>query len=361
MIPVYAPALSENERESLIAAFDSGWISGAGPEVGRSEDLLGELLGLEVALVSNGTTALHLALQAVGIRPGDKVLVPSFAYVAPANAVKYCGAFPVFVDCDEQTWQSMKSDFESRYDPSVKAIIVVHNYGGIANISEICNWAKSKGLLVIEDCAEALGSKFSGNHVGSTGDIATFSFYGNKTITCGEGGAVACSNRGIMTRIKKLRSQGLAEHRQYWHDVVGYNYRLNNLSASLLPTQLKRLDDILEAKRAIYRLYRGRLANVFDMQRFRDEECPWMVSILLNDETEREKARAFLYRNQVETRPTFYPIHTMPPYFDEYVPLPKAEELALRGVNLPSGPGSSHTQIEHVCELLLEGKSCEWE
>lgn len=361
MIPVYAPLLTASERSAVLNAFDTGWISGAGPEVENAELLLGELLGSEVALVSNGTTALHLALQAVGIQSGDKVLVPSFSYVAPANAVKYCGALPVFVDCDYQTWQAMKADYEKRYDPKVRALILVHNYGAIANVDEIYTWARSKGMLVIEDCAEALGSKFSGKSAGTLGDISTFSFYGNKTITAGEGGAIACSNKGLMKRIKKLRSQGLAEHRQYWHDVVGYNYRLNNISAALLPPQIRRLGDIIEAKRSIYEQYRSSLGHIFEMQRFREEECPWMVSILLGSEAERDKARDFLTANKVETRPTFYPIHTMPPYFEEYTPLPKCEELALRGINLPSGPGTSNAQLARVSDLLIRGQKCGWE
>jgi len=355
MIKVYEPLLTQYERKALLNAFDSGWISGAGPDINICEKKIEKITNSNASLVSNGTTALHLALMAIGIKPGDKVLVPSFAYIAPANAVKMCNAEPVFVDCEHTTWQSTVADYETKFDKNVKAIIVVYNYGSTGNVNEIIKWAKSKNLLVIEDCAEALGSYVNGKHVGSLSDVGTFSFYGNKTITCGEGGAVISKNFEVISRVKKLKGQGLAEYRQYWHDIVGFNYRLNNLSAAMLIPQLERLDNIIQKKKFIFEKYKNALIDYLEFQKFNDDDCPWMVSVLLPLEMDREKFRNYLTNKNIETRPLFYPIHTMPPYFKDFYPLPVCESISSRGINLPSGPGTSNNEIDYIIECILEG------
>jgi len=252
MIPVYQPAISDKAKEYVNDCLDSSWISSKGKYVQMFEDKFSMMTGVRYAATcSNGTCALHLALMALGIGEGDEVIVPTFTYVASVNAIRYTGATPVFVDCDAKTWQLDPDDVAKKITPKTKAIMVVHLYGHPADMAAI-NWmAHGKGLFVIEDCAEAFGSKFRGEHVGQFGDISTYSFFGNKTITTGEGGMVVTNNEALYDRVLKLKGQGLAQHRQYWHDTIGYNYRMTNIQAAIGVSQLEISDNLLRAKRII--------------------------------------------------------------------------------------------------------------
>ena len=359
-IPVYRPMLTKDERTSLLSAFDSGWISGAGPQVSDAEHKLGQIYDCEALAVCNGTAALHLALVAAGLGPGDKVLVPTFGYVAPANAAVYCGAVPIFVDCDSEHWQSNLNDFQRQYSDDIKGLIIVYTYGAQGKVLDVVKWARSRGLLIIEDCAEALGTRVGGELVGTLGDVAILSFYGNKTITCGEGGAVLSRQPQIIERAKKLRGQGLASSRQYWHEVVGFNYRLSNVCAALLLPQIERLDTILGQKRSINDWYVSNLDSRLKTQQFAEGDIPWMTSVLLPGGIDRDAFTASLKKAGIETRPLFYPIHTMPPYFSSFSPLRSSESLALRGFNLPSGPATTIDELEFIsmtCTRLLDAAS----
>ena len=236
LIPVYRPDLSGNEKAYVNQCLDSTWISSRGEFIDRFQRTFAQRIGSANAIaVCNGTVAIHLPLVALGIGPGDEVIVPSLTYVAAVNAIRYVGATPVFADSDLRTWQIDPVDVEARITPRTKAILAVHLYGQACDMPTLCALARSKGLLVIEDCAEAFGTKIGDQHVGTFGDAASFSFFGNKTITTGEGGMVVLRDPATHRLALKLRGQGLADTREYWHDVVGYNYRMTNICAAIGP------------------------------------------------------------------------------------------------------------------------------
>lgn len=215
-IPIYQPALTGNEKKYVIDCLDSNWISSKGVYVENFEQMFAKQVGIKhAASVSNGTVALHLAMLALGIGEGDEVLVPSFTYIASVNCITYVGAKPVLVDSCPDTWQVNAKDIEKKITPKTKAIMAVHLYGGACDMDAIVKIAHKHQLYVIEDCAEAIGTLYRGRHVGTFGHIAAFSFYGNKTITTGEGGMVLTDDQTLADRVTHLRGQGLAAYRQY--------------------------------------------------------------------------------------------------------------------------------------------------
>jgi perosamine synthetase len=215
--------------------------------------------------------------------------------------------------------------------------------------------AREHGLFLVEDCAEAFGALYKGKHVGGFGDIATYSFFGNKSITTGEGGMVVTNDETLYDRSAHFKGQGLAKHRQYWHDVIGYNYRMTNICAALGLAQLERADSMLARKREVAHLYRERLAGL--PVTFHDEtpgvrHSFWMCSILVEDPAKRDPLRDELEKAGVETRPLFYPVHTMPMYAAKFQRHPVAESLGWRGINLPSWPGLTGEQIHLICDTV---------
>lgn len=355
-IPVYQPWLCGNEERYVLDCLRSGWISSKGYYIAAFEERFAEFIGVRHAIsVCNGTVALHVALAALGIGPGDEVIVPTFTYIAPVNAVVYCGATPIFVDADPHTWQLDPNDVYRRITPKTKAIIVVHLYGHPAEMSALTTLAREHGLFIVEDCAEAFGATYMGKHVGSFGDIATFSFYGNKTITTGEGGMVTTNDDMLAERVRRLKGQGLAPYREYWHDIIGYNYRMTNIAAAIGLAQLENAPLFLDRKRKIAQQYRHLLADthlVFQHELPGVQHSWWMVSVLAPTAQERDLLRQVLAQHGVETRPTFYPVHTMPMYSQRYERHRVAESLGLRGINLPSYPSLNDEQIEEICIVL---------
>jgi perosamine synthetase len=334
----------------------TGWISGAGPHIQRFERAIAGYVGTRyAAAVANGTVALHVALVALGVREGDEVIVPTFAYVAVANAVTQAGATPVFVDCDESRWTLDPGAMARAITPRTRAVIVVHQYGQPADLDAIVSLARTHGLFVIEDCAEALGARVHGQHVGTMGDVATFSFYGNKTITTGEGGMVVTNDFALHDRVQRLRGQGLARHREYWHDVVAYNYRMTNISAALGLAQFERLERFVARKRAIAERYASLCAALpvtLHAEAPGTTHAFWMCSVLVPEPDTRDEVRARMAAAGVETRPTFYPIHTMPMYAARYARHPVSEAIAARGINLPSYPGLTDDDVASVVDAL---------
>jgi perosamine synthetase len=359
--PVYRPNLGELEKQYVNECLNSTWISSKGEFVDRFESNFAKYTGAQHAVsVCNGTVALHLALLALGIKAGDEVIVPTLTYIASVNAIMYMGATPVFVDSLRETWQIDPADVEKKITARTKAILCVHLYGHPCDLASLRKIANAHDLYLIEDCAEALGARFEDQHVGSFGDIATYSFYGNKTITTGEGGMVTANDATIAERARHLKGQGLAANREYWHDVVGYNYRMTNICAAIGVAQLDRIQTILKRKRQVAERYRTSLRGTqYEMQSEASnvQHCYWMVSILLPDARRRDALRASLAEAGVETRPLFYPIHTMPMYSSSNQRFAVAEDLAARGLNLPSYPDLENTEIDFICEILKRFKS----
>jgi perosamine synthetase len=352
-IPLYQPSLTGNEKKYVNECLDSTWISSKGHFVGEFESRFAEYTGIRhAAAVCNGTAALHVALLALGIGPGDEVIVPTLTYIASVNAIAYTGATPVFTDSLNDTWQIDPKAVEQNITERTRAVMAVHLYGHPCDMERIAVLAKKNGLFVIEDCAEAFGSRYKGLHVGGFGDIATFSFYGNKTITTGEGGMVMTHDETLHDRAVHFKGQGLAKHREYWHDVIGYNYRMTNICAALGVAQLEQADAFLARKRRIAESYRRGLQDlpvIVHGEHGDVHHSYWMVSILVERAEQRDRLREVLAASGIETRPLFCPVHTMPMYAAKFQRHAVAESLGWRGINLPSWPGMTDEQVQYIC------------
>ncbi|MGP1666286.1 MAG: DegT/DnrJ/EryC1/StrS family aminotransferase [Rhodanobacter sp.] len=354
-IPIYQPTLAGNEKRYVSECLDTTWISSKGKFVSRFEAEFAKYLGVgHAAAVSNGTVALHLALHTLGIGPGDEVIIPTLTYIATVNAIAYVGATPVFVDAEAETWNMDVSLIEQKITPRTKAIMAVHLYGAVCAMDELLALCEKHNLLLIEDVAEAFGSQFHGRYAGSFGHVATFSFFGNKTITTGEGGMVVSNDQATIARAAYLKSQAVSPVREYWHDEIGFNFRMTNICAAIGVAQLEQADSIIDAKRGIAAWYREELEGLplsFQTEPSDTVHSYWMVSVLLDDVAMRDKIRKALKGAGVETRPLFFPAHTMPVFFSSEV-FPIAEHLSGRGINLPSFHTLSKEQVRFICEVI---------
>jgi perosamine synthetase len=354
-IPVYRPYLAGNEKEYVNQCLDSSWISSKGAFVERFESRFASFIGAEHATsVCNGTVALHLALEAVGIGAGDEVIVPTLTYVASANMIAQTGATPVFADSDDRTWQIDPADLRRKITTRTKAVMAVHLYGHSCDMDELVQICDEFDLLLVEDCAESIGTYYKGRHVGTFGDVATFSFFGNKTITTGEGGMVVAKSGDVLARAYHLKTQAVSPDREYWHDAVAYNYRMTNICAAIGVAQLENADAVIAKKRQIADWYRRGLQGL--PLRSLDESPDtvnsyWMYSIVLDDPAARQPLRQWLGAAKIETRPLFHPCHTLP-HFANGESLPVAESLSRRGLNLPSFPALTHANVQAICHSV---------
>lgn len=356
-IPVYRPAFWGNEKAYVNDCLDTMWISSRGSYVENFERQFAAYTGNPHAIAAcNGTVVLHLAMLALGIGSGDEVILPSLTYVATTNAIAYVGATPVFVDSRRDDWQIDPEAVRRAITPRTKAIVVVHLYGHPCAMDAIMAIAHEHKLYVIEDAAEAFGAHYKGTHVGNFGDIATYSFFGNKTITTGEGGMITCKDPALYKTIRQLRNQGNSETREYWHEVVGYNYRMTNIAAAIGLAQLEKADEILARKRIVAAWYRDGLSGLplqFHEAMGLVEHSYWMCSIALNDPALRDPLREALRAQGIETRPVFHPNHTLP-MFRQELDLPNATYLAAAGINLPSFPTLTEAEVERVCAVIVD-------
>lgn len=355
MIPVYQPYFTGQEKRYVNQCLDSTWISSKGEFIDRFESGFSKYIGARHATsVCNGTVAIHLALETLGLGEGDEVIVPALTYIASVNTIIQTGASPIFVDSLENSWQIDPEDIRRKITPKTKAVMVVHLYGLPCSMDEIMAICRNHGLLLIEDCAEAFGTYYKGQHVGTFGDVATFSFFGNKTITTGEGGMVVARDADVLEKAYHLKNQGVSKTREYWHDVVAYNYRMTNICAAIGLAQLEKADEIIAKKRQIATWYREGLAG---LPLKTHDELPetkhsfWMCSIAVNDSQMRQPLRDYLKQSAIETRPVFHPAHTMP-HCVVTQSFPVAESLGARGINLPSYPGLSHSDVDEIVDTI---------
>jgi len=355
-IPLYKPYLIGNEKKYVNQCLDSTWISSKGNFISKFEQKFSNFIKVKyVTTATNGTCALHLSLLALGLKEGDEVIVPSLTYIASVNAISYVGAKPIFVDSLSTTWQMDPDDIRKKITSKTRAILCVHLYGHPCDMNKITKIAKENNLFLIEDCAEAIGSYFDNKHVGIFGDISTFSFYGNKTITTGEGGMVATNNHTIYEKVLKLKGQGLAKNKEYWHDIIGYNYRMTNICAAIGLAQLENIEIILTKKRNIAHCYKNYLLNTnieFQKNEYNVINSYWMFSVLFENEQIKEQIRQKLIEVGIETRTVFHPIHMMPMYKNINLQLKISERLSSLGINLPSWPGLKNNQIKFICNIL---------
>ena len=362
-IPVAAPSLIGNEKKYVNDCMESGWISSAGKYIELFESHFAEFCGVKHAVACcNGTVALHLALVALGVCANDEVIVPTLTFVATPNAVTYCGALPVFVDSEPNTWNIDSEQVESKITPRTKGIIAVHLYGHPADMSRLREIANRHNLFLLEDAAEAHGATCDGKMIGSIGTAAAFSFYANKIITTGEGGMVLTDDDALAKKLRLLRGQGMDPERRYWHPVVGYNYRMMNLPAAIGLAQLEKINIQLKARKRIAELYQNRLRPIsgitLQTEQIWARHVFWMFSIILDPTLwlDRDSVIETLSNQGIETRPLFYPAHTFPPYKNSTIceKFPIAESLSANGISLPTWAGLSENDIDDVCRALLE-------
>ncbi len=363
-IPVAAPDLGGNEERYAVEAIRSSWISSTGPYIQRFEAEWARLCESETALaVANGTVALHLALLALGAGPGDEVIVPSLTYVATANTVRYVGAEPVFVDVDPATWCLDPALLERSITPRTRGLIAVHLYGHPADMDAIDAIARRHGLWVVEDAAEAHLARYKDRAAGSLGTISTFSFYGNKMFTAGEGGAVTVSSPDLAARMRLLRGQGMDPERRYFFPIVGYNFRLTNLACAILCAQIERRDEITARRRQVYRWYEEALDGVpgIGLQPVAPwaSPAPWLFCVTVEAAEygrSRDELATLLSEAGIDTRPFFVPLHTLPPYQEESArrgdELPHTERLAASGLNLPTFGALTEGQVARIAGAI---------
>ena len=358
-IPVASPMFSGNELKYVTQCVMTGWVSSAGKFVTEFEQVFADFCDTKFAIsTNNGTSALHLALLATGVGPGDEVIVPSLTFISTANAVKYTGATPIFVDCDISTWNIKFAAIEEAITKKTKAIIPVHLYGHPADMDPIVEIARENNIFIIEDAAEAHGALYKSRKAGSIGDLGIFSFYGNKPITTGEGGMVVTDDEALAKQIRLLRDHGMDPDKRYIHSVLGYNYRMTNIQAALGVAQMEYIDQIIEQKRLNALLYTDWLKDVpgiaLPPQAEWAKSIFWLYSIIIDEDEfgmPATKLAEELEKVGVDTRPLFPPIHKQPIY-DTKQYLPVAELISKNGLSLPSSVGLCKSEINNICEAI---------
>lgn len=361
-IPVASPDLKGNELRYLTDALLSSWISSSGKYITRFEEGFAAYCGTKYGVAtSNGTVAIHLALVALGVGKGDEVIVPDLTFAATINAVIHAGAIPVIVDVELDSWCIDPIEIEKAITPKTKAIIPVHIYGQPCDMICIMDIAKRYDLFVIEDCAEAHGATINGQKVGSFGDINTFSFYANKIITTGEGGICLTNNKALDDRMRVIRDHGMSKTKRYWHEMVGYNYRMTNLQAAIGCAQLERINEIIEQRAELeinYKKILSKCSFIEFQQNFENgEKTVWLISLLIKEATIRMQFMSFFKSHNVDIRPFFYPLSNMPIY-KNYISSPKETwnscTLSDCGINLPTFTNVNLNKFESVVKLFEE-------
>jgi perosamine synthetase len=359
-IPVAVPNFFGNEKKYVNDCIDTTWISSKGKYITKFEDSFANYMGSKNAIsCCNGTVALHLPLMALGLKEGDEVIVPSFTYIATANAVRYCGAKPVFADCLYDTWNIDPDDILRKITPKTKGIIPVHLYGNPCDMDPILEIARSNNLFVLEDAAECHGATYKSKKAGTFGDAGIFSFFGNKIITTGEGGMVVTDNLALAEKMRLLKGQGMDPKRRYWFNEVGYNYRMTNIEAAIGLAQLEKIDEHIKARcdvaAAYDKLFKGFEDYLVTQVITKNAKSVfWMYSIRLTDKSKisRDELMENLNEDGIETRPLFYPMHIMPPYYDESAKCPITEKIACNGINIPTHSTLNNEDIEYIADKI---------
>lgn len=363
-IPLAKPILDGNELEYVSDCVNTGWISSQGKYVNLFEEKFAEFTNSQnTCAVSNGTVALHLALVALGVKPGDEVVVPNLTFAAPVNAVIYSGAVPVLVDVNKYTTAMDVDDLRKAITKKTTAIIPVHLYGHPAPMKEIMKIARTNNLFVVEDCAEALGSYYNDKHVGTYGDAGTFSFFGNKTITTGEGGMIIFKDKSTLNHAKILRDHGMSKDKKYWHEFIGFNYRMTNMQAAIGVAQMEVASKFVEAKRYIAEEYNRNLQSIKNVQlpgNYGDViNSYWLYTVFLpiGLTTYRDKILNLMLEDGIEARPIFFPISEMPPY-QRYIDKDKeysvSSYLSKSGISLPSSVNLTKEDILRVSQSFIK-------
>jgi len=364
LIPVNEPLLAGNEKKYLAECIDSGWISSDGPFVARFEEAMAARVSRRHGTaVCNGTAALDVAIEALGIGAGDEVILPSFTIISCVGQIVRCGATPVLVDSDARTWNMDVRQIEAKITPRTKAIVIVHVYGLPVDVQPVLDLGRRYGLRVLEDAAQMHGQTYRERPCGSFGDLSTFSFYPNKLVATGEGGMVVTDDDGLAATCRSLRNLCFEPGRRFVHERLGWNFRMSNLQAAVGLAQLERLDDFVARKRAMGRCYNELLAGLEGVElppaaADYAESIYWVYGIVLDDSVACDAAEMMhaLAALGVGCRPFFCPMHLQPAlrrrelFAGECYPV--AERLYRRGFYLPSGLALTQGQMVRVAEAL---------
>ncbi len=357
---VLEPDIGAQEISNVLECVTSGWISSQGRFIGVFEKAFSDYLGGGHALaVSNGTVALQLALTTLGIGRGDEVIVPDFTFGASINAIIHAGAVPVLADVDPETWTIDLDELKRLITPKTKAVMPVHLYGQPARLDEIRSIATENGILVVEDCAEALGATYKERRIGLDGDCACFSFFANKSITTGEGGMLVFKDAELASRARILRDHGMSPKKRYWHDFAGFNFRMTNMQAAVGVAQIERINELLDRKKSIFQAYDNLLSEHEGISLLPkndwSENSYWLYTLMLNgygDDVRDELITNLGYRG-IDARPGFYPMHQMEPYQEFSTgTYPVSSRLSANSVCLPSSFGLSNEEIHHIVDIF---------
>lgn len=367
-VPVSEPALAGNELEYVTRSLKEGWLSGQGPFVEQFESETAQRLNRRFGIaVNSGSTALEIALAALGIAPGDEVIVPTFTIISCASAVVRCGATPVFVDADPHTWNMSITDLDRHITSRTKAIIPTHIYGLPVDMNPVLTLAQESGLSVVEDAAQAFGQDYRDRPCGSMGEISILSFYANKLVTTGEGGMLLTDDEDLAHRCRDLRDLCFGRNERFTHSELGWSARLSSVQAAIGLAQLETSSARLQRKCEIGRAYNSALESLADVQIAPAEtdfasNHFWAFGLVMRDRATRDKARDLLREYGVSTRPFFWPLHRQPALEDVAFPtatLPVADRLGDAGFYIPGSPTLSDSTVEavaarvrHTCESL---------
>lgn len=354
MINISQPRIGEEEIRLVTDAVSSGWVSSQGKYIQEFEQLFAEYCGSKYCvLTANGTVSLHLAMAALRIGPGDEVIIPDLTFVATANTVMMAGATPILADVNMDDWCLDAADVERKITSRTKAIIPVHLYGHPANMTALQEIADRHQIHLIEDAAEAHGAEHGGKKVGSLGTFGSFSFFGNKIITTGEGGALTTDSQELAERAKFLRDHGMSKEKRYFYTEIGYNYRMTNLQAALGVAQLKKIDSLLASRREIletYKHYLGDKGFTLNPHLTNNNPVNWMTCVVIDDfdKLKREHLQKQLLNKGIDSRPFFYTVSELPMY--QRTQCEVSARLSNTGLNLPTFPGLSESEIKYISE-----------
>lgn len=369
MIPLCVPKMAGNEWEYVKECIDTNWVSSAGKYVDLFEDKFAQYINAKNAVVTmNGTAALELALRTLEIGEGDEVIVSSMTFISPVNAIKYVGAEPVFIDVCRDTYVMDANKIEEMITPKTKAIMPVHIYGHPVDMDKIMEIAKKYNLYVIEDATEALGSEYKGKKAGTIGDIGCFSFNGNKLITTGAGGMFVTNNEELGKKAKYLSTQTktILENGAFYHEEIGYNFRMPNILAAMGVAQLEKIDEYIQVKIEHVKLYNKLLKDIkgitIPVEKEGAKNCFWLYSVLIEDNygMTRDEVINKLKESGIESRPFFQPVHLMPPYKEcRFGNMSITNEISAKGINLPSSVELSVDEIKLICRIFVDANITE--
>ena len=359
MIPIFEPLFSGNEKEYLADCINSTWISSQGEYILKFEKALADYHGVNHAIVtSNCTTALHLSLKALGIGPGDEVICPDLTFIAPANMVVLAGARLVLVDIHPETLTIDPSLLEEKITEKTKAIIIVHQFGHAAHMNEIMAIADKYKLKIIEDNAESIGARYKGKLLGTFGDVSTYSFFSNKIITTGEGGAVLTNNEETAIKSRELRDHGMSHKKKYHHIDLGYNYRMTNMQAAIGLAQMEKLDEILSLRKQQMDYYYNKLSSVegVTLRKYANwcDPVHWMMTLTLDDKYDRDEFLLFMKNNGVDCRQMINPVHHADHFKSNYSDneFNNAMDTSKQSAHLPSGTSLDYRSIKYICQKI---------